>query len=318
MSKLLITKEWIEANRDLVQVKKSSSYPELMVLKYKKKVFFKNLWTPELLQCRGLVLDNDYNCVVRPFDKIFNYGENGTTFKRDDLCVYSRKVNGYMGAVTNTHEHGVIYSTTGTLDSDYAKMIEKHVPKHVAEKFDKGNTLLFEICDVSDPHIIKEDEGAYLIGVVDCNTGWHFSEECVSRVALKHRLKRYVHEYARFSDIVKMSKECKYEGYVVRLQEDPTKFLKIKSPYYLTTKFLARKNIDKITNMLDNIEQTKKTIDEEYYPLLDFLSGIKETFIQQNEQERIEVIRNYFAHYEVVEEGFTEQQTGSVSWEGSE
>jgi len=294
LSKLLITKEWVEANSQLVQVKKSSSYPELMVLKYKKKVFFKNLWTLELLQCRGLVLDNDYNCVVRPFDKIFNYGENGTTFNRDDMCVYSRKVNGYMGAVTNTHKHGVIYSTTGTLDSDYAKLIEKHVPRCVAEKFDKGNTLLFEICDVSDPHIIKEDEGAYLIGVVDCNTGWHFSEECVSRTALKHGLKRYVHEYARFSDIVKMSKECKYEGYVVRLQEDPTKFLKIKSPYYLTTKFLARKRGDNLIELLDDVQQAKKTIDEEYYPLLDYLSSIKDEFIALPEQERISKIEAYF------------------------
>lgn len=294
MSELLVTKDWLETNKHLVTLKQSTKYPDLFVIKYKNKVFYDNLWTPALQQCRGLVLDKDYNVIVRPFDKIFNYMENGTTFKRDDMCVYSRKVNGYMGAVTNTHKHGVIYSTTGTLDSDYAKLIEKHVPKHVAEKFDKGNTLLFEICDASDPHIIKEDEGAYLIGVVDCNAGWHFSEECVSRTALKHGLKRYVHEYARFSDIVKMSKECKYEGYVVRLQEDPTKFLKIKSPYYLTTKFLARKRGDKLVELLDDIGKSKKTIDEEYYPLLDYLHDIKEEFVLLPEQDRITVIENYF------------------------
>ncbi len=293
MSELLVTKEWLEANKHLVTLKQSTKYPDLFVIKYKNKVFYDNLWTPVLLQCRGLVLDKDYNVIVRPFDKIFNYMENGTTFDRDDICTYTRKVNGFMGAMTYSERYGHIYSTTGSLDSDFAKLAEKHLGKY-AGRLEEGITWLFEVCDESDPHIIKEVNGAYLIGVVDCNTGWHFSEECVSRTALKHGLKRYVHEYARFSDIVKMSKECKYEGYVVRLQEDPTKFLKIKSPYYLTTKFLARKNVDKITNMLDNIEQTKKTIDEEYYPLLDYLSSIKDEFIALPEQERISKIEAYF------------------------
>ena len=91
-----------------------------------------------------------------------------------------------------------------------------------------------------------------------------------------------------------MSKECKYEGYVVRLQEDPTKFLKIKSPYYLTTKFLARKRGDKLVELLDDIGKSKKTIDEEYYPLLDYLHDIKEEFVLLPEQDRITVIENYF------------------------
>ena len=40
--------------------------------------------------------------------------------------------------------------------------------------------------------------------------------------------------------------------------------------------------------MLDNINETKKSIDEEYYPLLEYLSSINETFTQLTEQERIE------------------------------
>ncbi len=293
MSELLVTKEWLEANKHLVTLKQSTKYPDLFVIKYKNKVFYDNLWTPALLQCRGLVLDKDYNVIVRPFDKIFNYMENGAAFDRDDICTYTRKVNGFMGAMTYSERYGHIYSTTGSLDSDFAKLAEKHLGKY-AGRLEEGITWLFEVCDESDPHIIKEVNGAYLIGVVDCNTGWHFSEECVSWTALKHGLKRYVHEYARFSDIVKMSKECKYEGYVVRLQEDPTKFLKIKSPYYLTTKFLARKRGDKLIELLDDVQQAKKTIDEEYYPLLDYLSSIKDEFIALPEQERISKIEAYF------------------------
>ena len=127
LSKCLVTKkEWLEANKSLVTMKESKNYPGLFVIKYKNKVFYDNLWTPELQQCRGLVLDAHYNVVVRPFDKIFNYMENGTTFDRDDVVTYTRKVNGFMGAMTYSEDHGYIYSTTGSLDSDFALLVKKH------------------------------------------------------------------------------------------------------------------------------------------------------------------------------------------------
>ena len=110
-------------------------------------------------------------------------------------------------------------------------------------------------------------------------------------------MKRFKSDIGRFSDAVKLSKECKHEGFVVRLSEDQSKFLKLKSPYYLVTKFLARKKGDSLVKMLDNINETKKTIDEEYYPLLEYLSSIKDEFTQQTEQERIKVIENFFQGY---------------------
>ena len=298
MSELLVTKEWLESNKNLVTLKQSTKYPDLFVIKYKNKVFYDNLWTPALLQCRGLVLDKDYNVVVRPFDKIFNYMENGTTFDRDDICTYTRKVNGFMGAMTYSGKYGYIYSTTGSLDSDYAKLVEKHLKQYEDYLNKPGLTVLFEICDYNDPHIIKEDLGAYLIGAVwstnDWRMGYHETECTLDDMASMYGLKRFNSKVGRFSDIVKESKECKHEGFVVRLQDNQSKLLKLKSPYYLTTKFLARKRGDKLIELLDNAQQAKKTIDEEYYPLLDCLHDIKEEFVLLPEQDRITVIENYF------------------------
>ena len=293
LSKLLVTKEWIEANKHLVTVKESKNYPGLFVVKYKNRVFYDNSWTPELQQCRGLVLDSEYNVVVRPFDKIFNYMENGTTFDRDDVVTYTRKVNGFMGAMTYSEEYGHIYSTTGSLDSSYASLAKKHLQQYERCLHKSGMTLLFEICDPSDPHIIKENEGVYLIGIV-WNYGYHEPEDTLDKFADYFNMKRFKSEVGRFSDIVKLSKECKHEGYVVRLCNDQSKFIKLKSPYYLVTKLLARKNGNSLIAMLENINETKKTIDEEYYPLLDYLSSIKEQFTQQTEQERITTIETFF------------------------
>ena len=65
---------FIEANPQLVQVRQSVRYPKLSVIKYKKRVFYDNLWNDILEECRGLVVDADFNIVSRPFTKIYNYG----------------------------------------------------------------------------------------------------------------------------------------------------------------------------------------------------------------------------------------------------
>ena len=129
-------------------MKQSPRYPDLYVLKYNRKAFFNNLWTEELEQCRGLVVDKDFNVVVRPFRKIFNYMENGTTFDRDAMVTYTRKVNGFLGCLTFSEKYGTIYSTTGSLDSDYAEIVKYSLEPFV-DDFIKdrnyGRTYCFEI-----------------------------------------------------------------------------------------------------------------------------------------------------------------------------
>ena len=66
-------------NRGLV-TRKYDEATGLYVLKYKNSVFFNNLWGVDdrLLECRGTVVDEDYNVISRPFTKVFNSREHGT------------------------------------------------------------------------------------------------------------------------------------------------------------------------------------------------------------------------------------------------
>ena len=50
-------RRFVSENPDLVTYRQSKSHPDLYVLKYKKKVFFDNLWNNELEYCRGTVVD---------------------------------------------------------------------------------------------------------------------------------------------------------------------------------------------------------------------------------------------------------------------
>lgn len=285
-------KKFVEDNPHLVQVK-NTSIPELKVLKYKPKVFFKNLWTPELEECRGTVVDEDFNIVSRPFTKIYNYGENGTRINRDEPCVAARKINGFMAAAT-LYKGELLVSTTGTIDSDYAKLARKWV-EPFSEGFLSGFTYMFEIVDKSDPHIIPEEEGAWLIG---CRANrWDSKLTNEATLDLSARIlgcKRPEWKHVdRFSDIVQESKLVQHEGFVVYGLTSRTA-LKIKSPYYKTKKLFARMKDWKLLELLDNPKALKRKVEEEYYDLIEYLSERKEQFAQMHEQERLKFIREYF------------------------
>ena len=282
-------KHLVENNPKIIRANRSVRYPELRVVKYKNKVFYDNLWNehPLLVKCRGLVVDDDYNVVVRPFTKIFNRGENGTDIDRDELCTIVQKVNGFLGVLTNWKGRAIV-STTGTLDSDYAQLAETYVADYVS-RMDRGATTLFEIVDPSDPHIIEEKVGAHLIG---CNHDGDWMDE--NELTLYHMHEKIgdyrptYREGVRFSDAVKDAKKAKHEGYVVY---GKTTNLKLKSPYYITTKLFARMKGEKLLDILQSNKPLR--IDEDYLPVVEHLRIIAGSFVKLNEQERVKYVRDF-------------------------
>lgn len=299
-------KQFVENNPKLVTRRESKRYPGLFTLKYTRAVFYDALWdaNPLLLECRGLVVDADYNVVVKPFTKVFNYQENGTTIPRDELCTAVVKVNGFMACVTKSLKHSpdkLIVSTTGSLDSEHVDIAYKYVLHTWWDYIGDGQTLIFEICDPSDPHIVSEKEGAWLIGgtfesVWRGKSNW--SETSLDGIAkMCNMLRPQTYFGVRFSDIVKMSEECEHEGFMVY---SDTQSLKIKSPYYLITKFLARMKETRLRNIIEkgNIREAMRNFDEEYYPLITYLGENLDQFSSSEEQDRIKMIRDFLSRKE--------------------
>lgn len=294
-----ILKEFVEANPKLVTRTESKRYPGLFVVKYKRNVFYDNLWNDILIECRGLVVDKDYNIVVQPFTKIFNRFENGTDIDLDTKVTSIRKVNGFMACATYVEGHGVVVSTTGSLDSDFVALAEKWLTPDklsVIMRYAPNMTFMFEIVDASDPHIVPEFEGAYLLGArvlssTDDYTSDMAWESFLDDAAESMGVLRPEWRVCKFSDVVRDSGTCKHEGFVV--YSDSTA-LKIKSPYYLMSKFLARKNEAKLIKLIDNPQAIKEIVDEEYYDIVDFVCANKDSFVNTDEQGRLNIIRNYF------------------------
>jgi hypothetical protein len=291
-------KNYVETS-NLVNMKECGD--GIYVLKYKKKVFYDNLWNEYIAECRGSIVDKDFNLVTYPFTKIYNYGiEKEAPVLADDTKVTAfRKVNGFMVAMT-WYNGDVLVSTTGSTDSDYVAMAKEMMLTHMcwadwqmafANDSMRGLTVMFECVHPNDPHIIPEKSGIYVLGYRDNEFGSKVGHDPFVLQDLARGLKCYFAESVttNMARIKEMAKECKHEGYVFYTEDGVS--AKIKSPYYLTSKWVARNpRTDKLVDMKNDI---KKNLDEEYYPLVDAIRANIVEYTAMDEQARLAWVRNF-------------------------
>jgi hypothetical protein len=274
---------------DLVKIKSDRfGDTELLVVKYKHKVFYDNLWNEHLVNARGMVLDTDYNIVSYPFTKIFNYGVEAAApeFDEHESVLVQRKVNGFMCAMT-WHNNSVLVSTTGSVSGvfvDYAR--DFLTPKLEQELQDNpAYTYMFECVHPDDPHIIPEQMGLYYLA--------RRAKYINSPIETPDRLRSWLYTFVQhvvyakelpFSVAVARAKAAKDEGSVIYSLRD-TRATKVKSNWYLCSKALARTKADKLSRI---------KIDEEFADLNKLVET--NTFKAASEQQRLTKIREFYGY----------------------
>ena len=210
-----------------------------------------NLWNDYIAECRGTIVDADFNLVTYPFTKIYNYGiEKEAPVLPDDTQVTAfRKVNGFMVAMT-VHNGELLVSTTGSTDSPFVDLAKEamliHAPladwQMVLGTADtEGMTFMFECVHPKDPHIISEKAGTYLIGYRA--NEWHSKVKPDPFILITladslfkcHKVPSMTTNMIRLQEL---AKEVHHEGFV--FYDVNGRAAKIKSPYYLVKKFVAR------------------------------------------------------------------------------
>lgn len=202
--------------------------------KYSRKVMYENLWNkiPGILECRGHVYDNTTGDLVQAAPtKSFNYLENGHWQDMPlstRVCMF-KKYNGFMAAAS-LHNGERLISSTGTTNSDFVKLAKKHIDLHNFNSLlDKHSTVLFEILDESDPHIVDEGfTGAVALGWRYKDLGdWYPQGPTVT---------------CTLSEALEITAENKGEGYMVYELSNlfTGKVCKLKTPYYIGKKMLMR------------------------------------------------------------------------------
>jgi hypothetical protein len=155
-----------------------------------------------------------------------------------------------------------------------------------------GMTFMFECVHPSDPHIVPEKSGMYLLGARENLWGSKIVHDPYS---LMNFARDTLHCFWAESTMTNMArlqelvKECRHEGYVFYTDEGVS--AKIKSPYYLTSKWVARNpRTDKLVNLQNDI---KHNLDEEYFPLVDAIRANIVEYTAMDEQARLVWVRNY-------------------------
>ena len=309
-----VTEDYLTFARKNFVKKQSKTYPELFVLKYARKVFYENRFDNALLEMRGLVIDSHNQIIVRPFKKVFNYSERiaknspyPIAMTDDRLVDAVLKVNGFLGVCTYVEldeahpscsadfNQTVLYSTTGSLDSSFAEMTREHCEQYEAVfKQFPNHTFLFEITDPTDVHIINEDFGETLIGVIDVATGQQFGEARLDEIGKAFGLKRPATiESMPFGELKALLKTVKHEGFMVFDSDTKQLLFKLKSPYYLVSKFFGRSQDKNLASKLN-----KQHVDEEYYPLVDYIKAHKDAFNQLDELQKIAFVQQFLEQLE--------------------
>ena len=304
-----VTEHYLQHGSRNFIAKASKRYPELRVLKYARSVFYNNHFDDALLEMRGLIIDAHNHIIVRPFKKVFNYSERIAKGSRYPIRIGDErlvdavvKVNGFLGCCTfvslsDGHpSHGaafdgkVLYSTTGSLDSAFADMTAAHCAQYeTLFRAYPNHTFLFEITDAKDVHIIREELGETLIGCIDVATGRQFSEAELDEIGKQYGIRRpETLKNITFGELKGRLKNVEHEGFMVFDAQNGEMLFKLKSPYYLISKFLGRSNEGNIGRKLD-----KRHVDEEFYPLIDHIRDHREAFNAMPELDKIAFIQAF-------------------------
>ena len=257
----------------------------LSLYKYSRKAFYDpKCWDqyPILKQARGVVIGLDGNPVSTVFPRTFNYLEQdtGKNLDRDSKVVIADKLNGFL-CTTFIHPYSdeMVITTSGSFDGPYYDMAKElffktktYGPVYNFLKTHCDVTLLWEVIHPEDEHPIPYDEsmyGVHLIGVGQ--DGYIYSEPNRYSIAESLNVPTPRYMFTTFGEAIDLNLRTTGEGYMVRDLEG-NYLMKLKSPVYLTTKFLQRLTEGKSQFMYSNPEQFKRSLDEELYPIVDVIT----------------------------------------------
>lgn len=258
----------------------------LVMFKYTREVFFKNLWhrSGALLEARGIVFtnpDTTGRCEIAtlPFKKVFNLGENGVELQPHTWYNLFRKINGFMASVSRNPLTGeVLVTTTGSFDSPYVEMAREMLEADAAGRKHfpfEDETWLYEIVHPNDPHIVEEKIGAHFLASRRHSDGKLFPNSDLFLGSF------------RGERILQIAENDQTEGYMIYNADGFA--AKYKTRYYRTKKLLMRVKGDKLRLIWSNIDKAKLAFsDEEFWPTFHKLrdSITADEFIALGEQER--------------------------------
>lgn len=213
-----------------------NSHPSsnLRLANYSEKTQFERRWNEVTLNCRGLVFDDNYEIVARPFAKFFNFGERPLEFSTDDPVEVTDKMDGSLGILFwNDEEAEYQIATRGSFNSDQAiHATEVWNRKYPFATPLEGYTFLFEIIYPANRIVLNygELDDLVLLGAVEHSRGIVYGPNEAAGMMDWNGPKAKVFEYRTLNDCFGVHR-ANAEGLVIR---SGTKMVKMKQEDYVT------------------------------------------------------------------------------------
>jgi RNA ligase len=147
----------------------------LYIYNYSAKAQYEACWNEVTLACRGLILDEHYNCVARPFPKFFNMEEVEDIIPWHETYEIVEKMDGSLG-ILYWIENKPYIATRGSFNSEQALKATTLLYEKYAASFpylNKTKTYLFEIIYPENRIVVNygEREELVLLAIIDSVSG---------------------------------------------------------------------------------------------------------------------------------------------------
>ncbi len=252
---------------------------DLFIYNYTPSAQWNKMWNEVTLQCRGLILDGDYNIIARPFKKFFNYEELTPEQIPAERFEVFDKLDGSLG-ILYWFAGKPFVATRGSFTSEQAVEATKILYskyKDSFERFQKDRTYLFEIIYPENRIVVDyaDTRDIILLAVIDNATGCDLPLEDIGFPIVKR--------YDGIKDIsmLREKEEPNSEGFVIRFESGLR--LKLKYAEYVRLhRILTQVSSKSIWELLSSNE-----------PLTTLLEKVPDEFFQWVKNTESSLRENY-------------------------
>ena len=225
------------------------------IYNYSPEIQYTNRWNRVTLACRGLILDDDFNTIARPWEKFFNLGQVDLPIQFTDPVEVMDKADGSLGIlypmpqlecieVGNAHLYrevpGFAIATRGSFTSEQALHATKLWKREYEDYYNdgpeaealKGLTILFEIIYPQNRIVLDygDMDDLILLGAVDNERGYYYGANQTAAMISWPGPVVETMEFNTITDALGKLDRKNSEGYVIRSHNF---MVKLKQPDYL-------------------------------------------------------------------------------------
>lgn len=246
----------------------------LRIYNYTEETQFRKRWNNVTLNCRGLILDESYNIVARPWKKFFNLGEGYAEIDMTMPVEVTDKIDGSLGILYEDDAGPGIgkylaIATRGSFNSDQAIHASRLFNFKYADKINYDcideYTFLFEIVYPENRIVVNYNgmDDLILLGAVNKAHGFYLGpNEAAARLNWPGPVTE-VFSYRTMQEAFDNNQRPNAEGYVIRSGQS---LVKLKQSDYLELhKIVTNLNERTVWEQISN----GKTVDEICQPLPD-------------------------------------------------